>query len=55
MTVVDTTVELERETASPFHCGVCKVASDDIFVFPDGAVICSACVRKWESDRSRQS
>jgi hypothetical protein len=37
-----------------FLCGSCDLMKDDIFILPDGIVICADCVNLWERDQEKQ-
>jgi len=48
-------LEMEMGMPGGFHCGSCDRSKDDVFVLPDGSVVCGDCVDLWERDRGKQN
>lgn len=47
--------EVEPSIEKGFRCGSCARSKDDVFVLPDGSVVCAHCVDLWERDRAKQN
>jgi hypothetical protein len=47
--------EKEKAVEGAFHCGTCDRWKDDIFILPDGSVVCADCVDRWESEKTKQN
>jgi hypothetical protein len=38
-----------------FRCESCNRSKDDVFILPDGRVVCAYCVDCWQPDRAKQN
>jgi hypothetical protein len=47
--------EVEPSLENGFLCGSCDRPRDDVFVLPDGSIVCADCVDLWEHNRERQN
>jgi hypothetical protein len=46
---------METAEKNGFHCGSCDRLKDDVYVLPDGSVVCADCVELWKLDRVKQN
>jgi hypothetical protein len=47
--------EIEPGLENGFSCGSCDRSKDDVYMLPDGGIVCADCVELWESDRAKQN
>jgi hypothetical protein len=47
--------EMETARESGFHCGSCDRSKDDVYLLPDGSVVCADCVELWERDQTKRN
>jgi hypothetical protein len=47
--------EMETGGEFGFSCESCKRTKDDVFILPDGSVVCADCTDFFEHDRTKQN